>query len=82
MKYRITITQIETVAKKETSYERIYDNETFQGLLQSTPPAERDNLKEYDYLSYEKNVDEVKTVYEQTLDKEINLKAIIDAVNS
>ena len=77
MKYLITITKIETVTRKKTEWEKLYDDEGFDKVYTRDPEA-----KQYGYVSTEKEEQSEQQVYEQVVEGDINLKAIIDAVNS
>lgn len=76
MKYRISITKIERVKKMDRNWEKLYDAEAFKEAQVSDP-----DVDQYGYRAVEIEDDESKEMYSQTVEKEIDLKAIIDAFN-
>lgn len=81
MKYKITITKVETVTKKETSWEKLYGDEVYKDLMNPIRPDYDPERKQYDYVSTEQEKDVEVEIYRQTVEGELDLKAVIDAVN-
>lgn len=75
MKYTVTITKSETTKKVVKEYERLYDSEAFEKIYAKNPKADQ-----YGYVGTEKDVTDETQVFRQVTE-DLNLKAVIDAIN-
>lgn len=75
-KYKITIEKIETITEPSKEWHRLYDEEVFSQVLQKDPVA-----KQYDYVETILTKSDPSQIYEQVIDKEIDIKKVIDAFN-
>lgn len=76
MKYRITIQKIQTIKTVDTEWQRQYDSEAFDKVHEKDP-----DIKQYAYEEIPVEKEESRDIYTQTVEAEIDLKAIIDAFN-
>ena len=76
MKYRITIQKIQTIKTVDTEWQRQYDREAFDKVHEKDP-----DIKQYAYEEIPVEKEESRDIYTQTVEAEIDLKAIIDAFN-
>jgi len=75
--YRIKIEKVETKNVRKQSYEKKYESDVYKDLKRDDP-----DLEQYAYIPYDTTEEVLVSVYNQTIEKEPDMMAVIKAFNS